>query len=54
MFCIIVWHDNGIPGSEGYTEYTLGEVEAKGGVDGIVNALTNEGIMVYHIETLEG
>ena len=53
MFCIIVWHDNGIPGSEGYTEYTLGEVEAKGGVDGIVNALTNEGITVYYVENLD-
>lgn len=54
MFSIIVWHDNGVAGSEGYTEYTRGEVEAKGGIDGLVDALTNEGIMVYHVETLEG
>lgn len=54
MFSIIVWHDNGIPGSEGYTEYTRSEVEAKGGIDGLVDALTNEGIMVYRVETLEG
>lgn len=54
MFSIIVWHDNGVAGSEGYTEYTRGEVEAKGGIDGLVNALTNEGVMVYRVETLEG
>ena len=53
MFSIIVWHDNGVAGSEGYTEYTFSEVEAKGGIDGLVNALTNEGITVYCVEILD-
>ena len=50
----IVWHDNGVAGQRGYTEYTNEEVAAMGGIESIVNEYTVNGVLVYSVDFIRG
>ena len=49
-----VWHDNGVAGQRGYTEYTNEEVAAMGGIESIVNEYTVNGVLVYSVDFIRG
>ena len=46
---IIVWHDNGVAGQTGYTEYTLGEISQIGGLDALKSDYASNGVTIRHI-----
>ena len=46
---IIVFHDNGVKGQRGYTEYSAEEIAAIGGVDALVGEYMANGIVIYEI-----
>ena len=47
---IVVWHDNGSHGkTEGYTEYSAGEIEKIGGLDVLLAQYKYAGILVYSV-----
>lgn len=51
---VIVWHDNGVAGQRGYTEYTNDEVAVIGGIQSIVNEYAENGILVYSVDFIGG
>lgn len=51
---VIIWHDNGVAGQRGYTEYTNEEVAARGGIDSIVSEYAENGILVYSVDFIRG
>lgn len=46
----IIYHDNGVPGQYGITEYSAREVADKGGIVKLVNSYESSGIIVYSWE----
>lgn len=50
----IVWHDNGVAGQRGCTEYTKEEVAAMGGIESIINEYTENGVLVYSVDFHRG
>ena len=46
---IIVYHDNGVKGQRGYTEYSVDEIAAIGGVDALRSDYAANGIVIYEI-----
>lgn len=46
----IVWHDNGVAGQCGYTEYTEEEVATHGGIDALVHEYAESGALVYSVD----
>lgn len=46
----IVWHDNGVAGQRGYTEYTEEEVATHGGIDALVHEYAESGALVYSVD----
>lgn len=50
----IVWHDNGVAGQRGCTEYTKEEVAAMGGIESIINEYTENGVLVYSVDFIGG
>ena len=50
----IVWHDNGVAGQRGCTEYTKEEVTAKGGIDEVVREYAESGVLVYSVDFIRG
>lgn len=51
---VIIWHDNGVAGQRGYTEYTNDEVAVIGGIQSIVNGYAENGILVYSVDFIGG
>ena len=50
---LVICHDNGIKGLEGFSDYTMEEVINKGGVEVILNNYKKAGITVldwYYID----
>jgi len=45
----IVFHDNGVKGQRGYTEYTADEITAIGGVEALRSDYATNGIIIYEI-----
>ena len=43
----ILYHDNGVPGQYGTTEYSSHEVADKGGIYELLNSYTSSNITVY-------
>ena len=43
----ILYHDNGVPGQYGITEYSDIEVADRGGIDELLNSYTSSNITVY-------
>lgn len=43
---LVIWHDNGVKGSEGFTDYTMEEVASEGGIEVILNNYKKAGITV--------
>lgn len=50
----IVWHDNGVAGQRGYTEYTNEEVSAMGGIESIISEYAEKGMLVYSVDFIGG
>lgn len=50
----IIWHDNGVAGQRGCTEYTNEEVAARGGIGSIVNEYAEKDILVYSVDFIGG
>lgn len=50
----IIWHDNGVAGQRGFTEYTKDEVDAHGGIEGILNEYAESGALVYSVDFIGG
>lgn len=50
----IIWHDNGVVGQRGYTEYTNEEVAAHGGIEAIIHEYTNIYVLVYSVDFIGG
>lgn len=46
---IVIWHDNGVPGQEGFTDYTLSEVEKEGGIEALKESYKQAGIKIIRI-----
>lgn len=51
---VIIWHDNGVAGQRGCTEYTNEEVVAYGGIESIINEYTGNGVLVYSVDFIGG
>lgn len=50
-YCWIIWHDNGMKGKKGYTEYTQNEITEKwGSLEGFLEDCENHGVTVYSFE----
>ena len=50
---LVIWHDNGVKGLEGFSDYTMEEVASEGGVEVILNNYKEAGITVlnwYYID----
>lgn len=43
---LVIFHDNGIKGQEGFTEYSIGELETKGGLNTLLSEYEKTGITV--------
>ena len=43
---LVIWHDNGVKGSEGFSDYTMEEVINEGGIEVILNNYKKAGITV--------
>ena len=43
----IIYHDNGVPGQYGITEYSSREVADMGGIEELLNSYTSSNITVY-------
>lgn len=43
---LVIFHDNGIKGLEGSTEYSIGELEKKGGLNALLTEYEKAGITV--------
>lgn len=50
----IVWHDNGVAGQRGYTEYTNEEVAARGGIESIISEYAEKNMLVYSVDFIGG
>lgn len=50
----IVWHDNGVAGQRGFTEYTNEEVAAMGGIEYIISKYAENGVLVYSVDFIGG
>ena len=50
----IIWHDNTVTGQRGYTEYTVEEIAARGGIDAIVHDYVEIGVFVYSVDIIRG
>ena len=48
----ILYHDNGVPGQYGMTEYSSLEVADKGGIYELLNSYTSSNITVYSWEVI--
>lgn len=46
----IIWHDNGVAGQRGYTEYTTEEISAHGGIGALVHEYAESGALVYSVD----
>lgn len=51
---VIIWHDNGIAGQRGFTEYTNGEVATRGGIDSIIREYAEKDMLVYSVDFIGG
>ena len=51
---VIIWHDNGVAGQRGYTEYTKEEVAAIGGIECIMHKYSENCILVYSVDFIGG
>ena len=50
---LVIWHDNGVKGLEGFSDYTMEEVASEGGLEVILNNYKKAGITVlnwYYID----
>lgn len=47
MTMFVIEHDNGIRGQHGFSDYTMSEVWAKGGINAIIAEMKAHGITVY-------
>ena len=50
---LVICHDNGVQGLEGFTDYTMEEVASEGGIEVILNNYKKAGITVldwYYID----
>lgn len=50
----IIWHDNGVAGQRGCTEYTNEEVVAHSGIDSIIREYAEKDILVYSVDFIGG
>lgn len=46
---ILIWHDNGVPGQEGFTEYTASEIKKEGGMEALIDKYIAAGITIKRI-----
>lgn len=51
---VIIWHDNGVAGQRGFSEYTNEEVVAHGGIESIIREYTEIDILVYSVDFIGG
>lgn len=51
---VIIWHDNGVAGQRGCTEYTIEEVVAHGGIESIISEYTESDVLVYSVDFIGG
>ena len=51
---VIIWHDNGVSGQRGCTEYTNEEVVAHGGIESIIREYMEIDILVYSVDLSGG
>ena len=49
---MVIWHDNGVPGQIGYTEYSADEVKAAGGLDNILKGYAQSSIHVISVDLI--
>ena len=50
---LVIWHDNGVKGAEGFSDYTMEEVASEGGIEAILNNYKKAGVTVldwYYID----
>ena len=45
---LVIWHDNGVKGLEGFSDYTMEEVASEGGIEVILNNYKKAGITVLN------
>lgn len=50
----IIWHDNGVAGQRGCTEYTNDEVAAMGGIESIISEYVENDVLVYSVDFIGG
>lgn len=46
---LVVWHDNGVKGQNGYTEYSQEEINKIGGLDSLIKEYQAAGIFIYSL-----
>lgn len=51
---VIIWHDNGVAGQRGCTEYTNDEVSAHGGIESLISEYSENAILVYSVDFIGG
>lgn len=51
---VVIWHNNGVKGQRGATEYTDEEVVAMGGIDGMLHQYIDCGATVYSVDFYRG
>lgn len=51
---VIIWHDNGVAGQRGFTEYTGEEVAAHGGIESIISEYSENDMLVYSVDFIGG
>ena len=51
---VIIWHDNGIAGQRGFTDYTNEEVAAMGGIESIISEYAKKDMLVYSVDFIGG
>lgn len=51
---VIIWHDNGVAGQRGCSEYTNEEVVAMGGIESIISEYAEKDMLVYSVDFIRG
>jgi len=46
---LVVFHDNGVKGQRGYTEYLASEINLIGGIDALRDDYASHGVVIYDI-----